>query len=901
MLYFQATSPEHPVLPSEAQPLKEDDELPKFEDPASAQAQQEGSATASSQQQAQETSPSSTTTTTTSTTATGSSSTESTGSSDPGFSTPPESAEPQVPSPILDAASHQTSTESLARLGGGGAASEASTSMPDLMSHLLSQKNQQSLVAALAEELQARELDEEHQPSEVGLNAEAEQEPNPGCTTSQREITESTQEFQPDEASSQEEFFSDSLGVVDSFSSALTINGSDTQMDQESFPLQNSSQSAPALVSSCDDTADQVEEEGLLGHGLSTDATAVLEPTAQPDQLQILVKAEEEPQPPIEGVVQLDPAILQAQVLEPSDEATVTPPEYTTCNDTLQQSQPHKQQMPAPIQYHPFPADHCPSVEVFGPPGSCPSSPVIILESACPTPPLRPTAIFQPSVQHVQSQMEQQVPYGLPGLPLAGTTDNMGAMYPVGQSDQFAMWPNNVQPAVYSVSSVESLPMYPPMVMPNFSTAVDPNNNVFYSESLNSGCGLFPQSQIPMAANTMIQYPDQELPNGVPQQTQDLSQTLPQHQDPLLQQEQQQPETNAGPPPPAHNPVVYPMIYVSPAGLLTVLLQHEVAVEMTMDRTIRVVNHRHKSVAATSSRGNASCIYHSGAKIYQYDTTTEVDVFWDRRAKMTPDSIEFAFGSAAFELVAAGLKIAEPHFMDLSKDTSVSLLFSASGYGPHLVKQYEEMTEKSRYKYLNDGGLVVYINGAKIHQSAHGDVTVTAGRKRIRVSPVYGSLYIDTHFVEMAVEMNWNIKVRRGSHRLHASFAGFILCDGRKECGFDAYRQVFCQPMRVQMHTIIWNEYPEEFESAAYWRPYWENAPYRTNSRRRYPSRRYSSTYTVRNQASRKLSSERIRPVQRVRSRSSERVPISSERFRNTERTQSATNCWVVLSGVNKF
>ena len=43
----------------------------------------------------------------------------------------------------------------------------------------------------------------------------------------------------------------------------------------------------------------------------------------------------------------------------------------------------------------------------------------------------------------------------------------------------------------------------------------------------------------------------------------------------------------------------------------------DVAVEMTTDRTIRVVNHRHKSVAATNSRGNASCIYHTAAKIYQ--------------------------------------------------------------------------------------------------------------------------------------------------------------------------------------------------------------------------------------------------------------------------------------------
>jgi len=46
-------------------------------------------------------------------------------------------------------------------------------------------------------------------------------------------------------------------------------------------------------------------------------------------------------------------------------------------------------------------------------------------------------------------------------------------------------------------------------------------------------------------------------------------------------------------------------------------MRNEVAVEMTLDRAIRVVNHAHKAVAATNGRGNASCIYHVAAKIYQ--------------------------------------------------------------------------------------------------------------------------------------------------------------------------------------------------------------------------------------------------------------------------------------------
>jgi len=56
-------------------------------------------------------------------------------------------------------------------------------------------------------------------------------------------------------------------------------------------------------------------------------------------------------------------------------------------------------------------------------------------------------------------------------------------------------------------------------------------------------------------------------------------------------------------------------------------MRHDVAVEMTLDRAIRVVNHAHKAVAATNGRGNASCIYHVAAKIYQDRTSTQLELY----------------------------------------------------------------------------------------------------------------------------------------------------------------------------------------------------------------------------------------------------------------------------------
>jgi len=162
-----------------------------------------------------------------------------------------------------------------------------------------------------------------------------------------------------------------------------------------------------------------------------------------------------------------------------------------------------------------------------------------------------------------------------------------------------------------------------------------------------------------------------------------------------------------------NNAIVYPVVYVSPAGLLTVLMRDDVAVEMTLDRAIRVVNHPHKAVAATNGRGNASCIHHAAAKIYQDRTTTQLELYDDRRAMMTTEDMVFGLRaasgpsappstdtdngqrpSASYRLTKFGLiPSANQEFADLSQDLSVTLLFSSSGYGPHLIAQYEEVAQ----------------------------------------------------------------------------------------------------------------------------------------------------------------------------------------------------------------
>ena len=261
--------------------------------------------------------------------------------------------------------------------------------------------------------------------------------------------------------------------------------------------------------------------------------------------------------------------------------------------------------------------------------------------------------------------------------------------------------------------------------------------------------------------------------------------------------------------------VNFPIVYVSPAGLLTVLLKRDMAVEMTIDRTVRVVNHAHKAVAATNGRGNSSCIYHTAAKIFQQYTSTDVNVFWDRKVRMVTENITFAMGDQCYNMSPCGLEASVDIFPDLSKDMSVNLLFSSSGYGPSLIPNFSEVAKGAKYTFHKRGGVTVLINGMRIFQNSRGDVMVACGPKYIRASPITGSLYLQTHFVEMAVESNWRVKVKRGEQQLLATFQNFFVSDGYFESGFDPVGQLLYQPVMVVTETLIDNTMPPIMSTSA--------------------------------------------------------------------------------------
>ena len=161
-------------------------------------------------------------------------------------------------------------------------------------------------------------------------------------------------------------------------------------------------------------------------------------------------------------------------------------------------------------------------------------------------------------------------------------------------------------------------------------------------------------------------------------------------------------------------------------------------------------------------------------------------------------------GPHTYVMTRDGVQNGHPHFSDMSKDSTVTLLFSSSGYGPEVIPQCEDVVRSSKYMTNPNGTVVMFINKVRIAQDARGDVTVTSGPKCIRASPGFGWMYVDTHFVQMAVEMNWAVKIRRGGHLVSASFAGFLVSNGLVEAGFDQYRKVFARRINPRSIPITW-------------------------------------------------------------------------------------------------
>lgn len=74
-------------------------------------------------------------------------------------------------------------------------------------------------------------------------------------------------------------------------------------------------------------------------------------------------------------------------------------------------------------------------------------------------------------------------------------------------------------------------------------------------------------------------------------------------------------------------------------------------------------------------------------------------------------------GGACYALTNSGQVRSAPNtFRDLSRDLSISLLYSSPCYGPQYVALFDVIARDAKYSTSHNGASIVHINGVRICQ-----------------------------------------------------------------------------------------------------------------------------------------------------------------------------------------
>uniref|UniRef100_A0A1I7WNJ3 CNH domain-containing protein n=1 Tax=Heterorhabditis bacteriophora TaxID=37862 RepID=A0A1I7WNJ3_HETBA len=206
--------------------------------------------------------------------------------------------------------------------------------------------------------------------------------------------------------------------------------------------------------------------------------------------------------------------------------------------------------------------------------------------------------------------------------------------------------------------------------------------------------------------------------------------------------------------------VTYPLIYVSPAGTISVVLSHDVIIEMAVDRSIRVVCHDNFA-AFMNSRGTSSSILHTKARILHTK---------ERASVVALDQLQFSL---------------------MDSDYTVKLFYkeAQSGNQVMFMAMCKDIVHEASYERKTDGTLIMHINGMVVRQTRGGDVTVDARPRIILCSPSCSTVHVRSAYIDMGIQDD-KAFVKRGLKRVHVSRSGMVVSDGNSATSMDHFGRI---------------------------------------------------------------------------------------------------------------
>ncbi|XP_013112125.2 uncharacterized protein LOC106090475 isoform X1 [Stomoxys calcitrans] len=234
-------------------------------------------------------------------------------------------------------------------------------------------------------------------------------------------------------------------------------------------------------------------------------------------------------------------------------------------------------------------------------------------------------------------------------------------------------------------------------------------------------------------------------------------------------------------------------------GTIQVRLRCAVRIDMTLDRAVRVYNHRTMVAIALSNNCNRSAVIQPNGRVLQMGNKVEIVTYdamqsnnYVRYAKMWHKGISFTSESCALTYLVDTLGTRTitdsftKSFIEHTKDYTLVVFYENSRHGPSYFGAAKNIVANCVYSCTDEGTEMYDINGFHIVQTADGLVKITRNNKKcfIRTSPANGSSTLTTASVHCTGSLGQtsHLFVRRNEKRMHFDGLNFVV----RNCGHSA-------------------------------------------------------------------------------------------------------------------
>ncbi|XP_055642549.1 uncharacterized protein LOC129779222 [Toxorhynchites rutilus septentrionalis] len=239
-------------------------------------------------------------------------------------------------------------------------------------------------------------------------------------------------------------------------------------------------------------------------------------------------------------------------------------------------------------------------------------------------------------------------------------------------------------------------------------------------------------------------------------------------------------------------------------GIIQLRLRNSVVIEMTIDHSVKLMNHHERVTIALSSTGTSSALTHPNGIVFQNGSRVDIVVFDGRKknpyvryAKMWHKGISLTSeGCALIYLVdAAGTRTTSDAInIDPKVDYINPVFHNGSRIGTQFYQEANQIAQCCNFWLNDDGTEIFHLNGFRIQQTVDGLVKVARMNNRcnIRTSPTNGSATITTSYIHCTASMGQtsHLFVRREERRMHFDGSSFVVRNAGHSAGFDEWNRL---------------------------------------------------------------------------------------------------------------